>query len=191
MSDQDTIESTTAASSANGSPPAASDNGAASGDHMIPKARFDTVNVKRKEAEAKAAELAAELELARKSGQSGLQELESKLAEQTSRFKELESSLSKERRDRQALQIANELGIGEWAGDIRGDDFEGMVSHAKAIKDRLDQAIRSSTAGTPAPRGGRPAPAVDLDKLNDPNWVANNTKAALEMELARLAKGGS
>ena len=140
---------------------------------MIPKARFDQVNAKRKVAELKHATTAEEL--------AGL----------TGRFNDLEKSMLIERRQRQALEIATANGIGEWAGDLRGGTVEEIQAHAAQIKERLDRAIRSSTAGTPAPAGGRPAPTVDLNKLKDHKWVSNNPKAALDMELERQRNGSN
>ena len=154
--------------------------------HMIPKERFDQVNEKRKAAEEIAAKLAAQLE-SLTAGDNGLTALEKKLQDQESRFGELEATLAAERRQRQALEIATAAGIGEWAADLKGSTIEEITNHAATLKDRIDRAVRSSTVGTPAPIGGQPAAAVDMQKLNDHKWVASNPRTALAMELARAA----
>lgn len=157
--------------------------------------RFTQLVEQRKEADGKVKTLEQQLASMKSAHETAVQEFENKLkaaqtgpqdkltameqslTELATRYEETAKSLQSERNSRIRLEVAQELGIPEFANDLHGKDADEMRAHGGEIIKRINARLEGAAPGVVPRGGGNPTPTVTAAQMQDPKWVRENVAA--------------
>lgn len=141
------------------------------GEQRVPLARLNQVLQEKKEAETRAAEMAAriaELEKAQKPDD----QLRTQVDELTAKLTTLQTDLATEQAQnlRQRAAAAAKLNVDKYAGRLHGATYDELLADALSIAEDL----KPVSPGQLPPPSGDPPPSVTDAQMNDPKWVREN-----------------
>ena len=70
--------------------------------------------------------------------------------------------------------MAQELGIPDWADELKGENADDLKAHGAQILERIAARLEQRSPGIPPRGNGTPPPGFTDAQLSDPEFVRKN-----------------
>lgn len=144
--------------------------------------RFKQLIDARKQAEDKASKLEQDLATMKQDFESKLQDaskgpqdelgkLQAQLDALQEKYQTTEQSWKAAEQGRLRLQVAQELGIPDWADELKGETPDELKTHGAQILERIKARLENRSPGVPPRGNGSPTAAYTAAQMSDPEFV--------------------
>lgn len=116
----------------------------------------------------------SKLQAAQQGPQGELSKLQGELKTLQEQYAATAQSLQEAERGRLRLQVAQKLGIPDWAEELRGETVEDLEKHGGQILERITARLENRSLGVPPRGNGTPPAGFTEAQLSDPEFVRKN-----------------